>query len=53
MPRKCCTFYDGKSCHSNYDETKGRQTIGGVPVNLKMLIRLLSEKSTRNSPENL
>ena len=28
-------------------------TIGGIPVNLKVLIRLLSEKSTRNSPENL
>ena len=22
MPRKCCTFYDGKPCRVNYAETK-------------------------------
>ena len=37
MPRKCCTFYDGKPCRSNYDETKGKEaekvTVYGFPSN--------------------
>ena len=37
MPRKRCTFYDGKSCRSKYDQTKGKEaekvTVYGFPSN--------------------